>query len=84
MRRRREKEKREEERRRRREEKNKEGEKKSKGMELVKNFCMNFCMDTCLGVWNSSFCVESLFGMVVWFGYGPQWRKNWYRENVGF
>ena len=53
-------------------------------MELVKNFCMNFCMDTCLGVWNSSFCVESLFGMVVWFGYGPQWRKNLYRENVGF
>ena len=45
-------------------------------MELVKNFCinfcmdfgMNFCMDTCLGVWNTSFCVDSLFGMVVWFG----------------
>ena len=42
-------------------------------MELVKNFCrdfvwifgMNFCMDTCLGVRNTSFCVESLFGMVV-------------------
>ena len=41
-------------------------------------------MDTCLEVWNTSFCVESLFGMVVWFGYGPQWRKNLYRENVGF
>ena len=22
--------------------------------------------------------------MVVWFGYGPQWRKNLYSENVGF
>ena len=22
-------------------------------------------MDTCLEVWNTSFCVESLFGMVV-------------------
>ena len=41
-------------------------------------------MDTCLEVWNTSFCVESLFGMVVWFGCGPQWRKNLYRENVGF
>ena len=30
------------------------------------------------------FCVEYLFGMVVWFGCGPQWRKNLYRENVGF
>ena len=29
------------------------------------DFGMNFCMDTCLGVWNTSFCVESLFGMVV-------------------
>ena len=45
---------------------------------------MNFCMDTCLGVWNTSFCIESLFGMVVWFGCDPQWRKNLYRENVGF
>ena len=33
-------------------------------------------MDTCLGVWNTSFCVESLFGMVVWFGSGHQWRKK--------
>ena len=61
-------------------------------MELVRNFCidfcmdfgMNFCMDTCLGVWNTSFCVDSLLGMVVWFGCGPQCRKNLYRENVGF
>ena len=22
--------------------------------------------------------------MVVWFGCDPQWRKNLYRENVGF
>ena len=48
------------------------------------DFGMIFCMDTSLGVWNTSFCVESLFGMVVWFGCGPQWRKNLYRENVGF
>ena len=53
-------------------------------MELVRNFCLNFCMDTCLGVWNTSFCVESLFGMVFWFGCGSQWRKNLYKENVGF
>ena len=45
---------------------------------------MNFCMDTCLGVWNTSFCVESLFGMVVLFGCGPQLSKNLYIENVGF
>ena len=45
---------------------------------------MNFCMDTCLRVWNISFCVEFLFGMVVWFGCGPQLRKNLYRENVRF
>ena len=41
-------------------------------------------MDTCLEVWNTSFCVESLFGMVVLFGCGPQWRKNLYREMLGF
>ena len=48
-------------------------------MELVRNFCidfcmdlgMNFCTDTCLRVWNTYFCVESLFGMIVWFGCGP-------------
>ena len=50
-------------------------------------FCIEFvriCMDTCLEVLNTSFCVESLFGMVVWFGCGPQWRKILHRENVGF
>ena len=47
-------------------------------------FLLGFCIDTCLGVWNTSFCVESLFGMVIWVGCGPQWRKNLYRENVGF
>ena len=30
------------------------------------------------------FCIEYFFGMVVWFGCGPQWRKNLYRENVRF
>ena len=43
-------------------------------------------MDTCLEVWNTSFCVESLFGMVVWFGLVVvlNGEKNLYRENVGF
>ena len=48
---------------------------------------MEFCMEfvrICLEVWNTTFCVESLFGMVVWFGCGPQLKKNLYRENVGF
>ena len=61
-------------------------------MELVRNFCMdfvwifcmNFCMDTCLGLLNTSFCVNYLFEMVIWFGCGPQWMKNLYGENVGF
>ena len=47
-------------------------------------FCMDMYRDTCLEIWNSFFCIESLFGMVVWFGCGPQWIKNLYRENVGF
>ena len=34
-------------------------------MDCCTNFGMNFCMDTYLGVWNTSFCVDSLFGMVV-------------------
>ena len=29
------------------------------------SLCMEFCMDTYLEVWNPSFCVESLFGLVV-------------------
>ena len=28
-------------------------------------------------------CLE-LWYIIVLFGYGPQWRKNLYRENVGF
>ena len=48
------------------------------------DFGMNFCMDICLWVRNTSFCIESLFGMVVWLGCGPQLRKNLYRENVRF
>ena len=49
-------------------------------------FCMEFvmiCMDT-WEVWNTYFCVESLFEMVFWFGCSPQWRNKLYRENVGF
>ena len=53
-------------RRRRREEK-----KKSRYGIVCMDFCMDMYKDTCLEVWNTSFCVESLFGMVVWFGYGP-------------
>ena len=53
-------------------------------MDFSMDFCMNFCMDTCLEVWNTFFCVESLFGMVAWFGCGSQWKKNLYRENVRF
>ena len=48
------------------------------------DFCMDMYMDTFLEVWNTSFCIESLIRMVVLFGYGPQWRKKLYRENVGF
>ena len=44
------------------------------------DFCMDMYRDTCLEVWNTSFCVESLFGMVVWFGCGPQWRKILYKR----
>ena len=29
------------------------------------NFCMDMYRDTCLEVWNTSFYVKSLFGMVV-------------------
>ena len=36
------------------------------------DFCMDMYKDTCLEVWNTSFFVESLFGMVVWLGCGPQ------------
>ena len=46
--------------------------------------CMDMYRDTCLEGWNTCFCVESLFGMVVWFGCGLQLRKNLYRKNVGF
>ena len=81
----------EEEKRREEGRRKKEGDKKSRYetcMDLYGIVCMDFCMDmyrdTCLEVWNTSFCVESMFVMVVLFGCGPQWRKNLYRENVGF
>ena len=48
------------------------------------DFCMDMYRDNCLEVWNTYFCVEYLFGIFVWFGCGPQWRKILYRENVGF
>ena len=75
-----------------RKEKRKEEEKKRRNqgmecLELLYGFLYGFlygivriCMDTCLEVWNTSFCVESFFEMVVWFGCGPELRKNLYRE----
>ena len=58
---------REKEKRREEEEGREEEEecKKSKGMDYME-FCMELvriCMDTCLEVLNTSFCVESLFGI---------------------
>ena len=48
------------------------------------DFCTDKYRDTCLEVWNTSFCVESLFVMVVWFGCGPQLRKNCIEKMLGF
>ena len=48
-----------------------------------------YLMELCLGL-SFSYLFSSVFGLVlscyvvVWFGCGPQWRKNLYRENVGF
>ena len=57
-------------------------------MDLYGIVCMDFCMDmyrdTCFEVWNTSFCIECLFEIVVWFDCGPQWRKKFYLENVEF
>ena len=57
-------------------------------MELVWDLyglvCMDFFYGYLLEVWNTSFCVDFVFEMVVWFDCGPQWRKNLYREKVGF
>ena len=44
------------------------------------DFYMDFCMDTCLEVWNTSFCVESLFGWVVVFN----GRKFFIEKMLGF
>ena len=57
------------------------------------NLCMEFYMELVRILYGYLFggleylfffCVESLFGMVVWFSCGPQWRTNLYRENVRF
>ena len=59
-------------------------------MELVRNFCRDFVWifgmkyGYLFGGLEYFFCVEFLFGMVVWLGCGSQLRKNLYRENVGF
>ena len=61
-------------------------------MELVRNFCrdfvwifgMNFCMNTCLGVWNTSFCVDYLFGMHVCLVVVLNGGKNCIEKMLGF
>ena len=77
----------------------KEGEKKSKDMEClellygyVRNFGMNLCMELVRILYGYLFggleylflCRILVWNGVVWFVSGPQWRKNLYRENVGF
>ena len=57
----------EEKRRRRR--RRREDKKKKSRYGIV---CMDMYRDTCLEVRNTSFYVDSLFGIVVWFGCGPQ------------
>ena len=78
-------EKRRRRRRRIREEKRKKSRYEIVCMDFFMDFCIDMYRDTCLEVWNTYFFfVESLFGMVVWFGCGLQWRKILYIENVGF
>ena len=56
---------------RREEEEEEKRRRRNQGMEcleLLYGFLygiVRICMDTSLEVWNTSFCVESLFGMVV-------------------
>ena len=43
-------------------------------------------MDTCLEEWNTSFCVEPLFGMAFWFGLVVVFngRKNCIKKMLSF
>ena len=87
MKRRREKERREEERKkkRRRREEEKFKEKRKAKVWICNEFWYGFLYRYLFGGFEYVFFwVESMFGMVVWFGCGPQWRKILYRENVGF
>ena len=45
---------------------------------------MNFCMNTCLGVWNTSFCVDYLFGMPVCLVVVLNGGKNCIEKMLGF
>ena len=50
-------------------------------------FCMEFiriCMDICLEVWNTSFCVESLFGMVFGLVVVLNGGKIYIKKMLGF
>ena len=55
----------EENRRRRRRRRREEKKKKSSYGIVCMDFYMDMYRDTCLEVWNTSFFVDSLFGMVV-------------------
>ena len=52
-----------------------------------RNYVFRMCKELCLG-WGFSYLLvknsPTFNNEVVWFGCGPQWRKNLYRENVGF
>ena len=45
------------------------------------------CKELCLG-WGFFYLLvrnsPTFNNEIFWFGCGPQWRKNLYRENVGF
>ena len=52
-----------------------------------RNYVFRMCKELCLG-WGFSYLLvrnsPTFNNEVVWFGCGPQLRKNLYRKNVGF
>ena len=52
-----------------------------------RNYVFRMCKELCLG-WGFSYLLvrnsPTFNNEVVWFGCGPQWRKNLYREKVRF
>ena len=61
-------------------------------MDTSLNLCLckdlyGYLIELCLGLGYSYLLVRNSptsNNEVVWFGCGPQWRKNLYRENDGF